>query len=318
MDYDYNSEFKDFIEVNIPSKFAITPINTYRNCPKQYFYDKILKLKVCSGNKDDMSYGSALHLAFEETIKKVMNERKYLTNEEALEVFNSKLKTLEITNPEGAKKSAGVNVFGAGVNKGVSETNAKCFYDDFKALVNPKDIEPGAVYEKSPKTLDSTPTGKYRIYAEVPLDVKVNIDGKQVCLTGYVDRLDKNPDGTYTIYDYKTKENCEDIPPSDNYFYQMAFYKYVLEKQYGITVTKTCFILPIEKNGRHYMDTYYKMITKKQNYGGVEYTCTNYEFSVEEIMNAIKNILNGQFDEAEKPNCSYCGYKYLCKDRKLL
>ena len=307
--YKYD-EFKDFIEINIPTEFAITSLNTYRNCPKKYYFEKILNLKVRSGNKDDMSYGTALHSVFEETIKKVMNDRAYLTNEEALEVFNSKLKTLEITNPDGAKASAGINVFGDGG-----------FYDDFKSLVNPNDIEPDVVFEKSPSELDSIATGKYKIYAEVPLryditkELGIDTDGKNIYLTGSVDRLDKNPDGTYTIYDYKTKENCQDIAPGEDYFYQMAFYKYALEKQYGINITKTCFILPIEKNGRHYMDIFYKMIEKKR---GTEYTCTNYEFSVEEIMNAIKNILKGMFEEAEKPNCKFCGYKYMCKDRKTM
>ena len=319
IDYKYNEEFKDFIEINIPNKFSITSLNTYRKCPKQYFFDKILNLKVRSGNKDDMSYGSALHLAFEKSIQKVMTKdengkRSYLTNEEALKVFEDKLKTLEITNPQGAKASAGANVF----SKGVNINGDKCFYEKFKALVNPDDIEQDAVFEKSP-VLDNKPSGKYKIYAEVPLNVGVNIDGKDVFLIGYVDRLDKKPDGTYTIYDYKTKENCQDIAPSDDYFYQMVFYKYVLEKQYpGIEVSDACFILPIEKNGNNYIKVHYKMMEKKRNYGGVEYTCSNYEYSVDEINKAIGNILDGQFEEPEKPDCQYCGYKYICKDRKTM
>ena len=319
LDYQYSEEFKDFIEINIPNEFAITPINVYRNCPKRYFYEKILKLKVRSGNKDDLSYGLALHSAFEETIKKVMTKdkdgnRSYLSNIEAFEVFESKLKTLEITNPTGAKNSAGINVFGE-----------NGFYEKFKSLVNPSDIEQDVEFEKHPQ-LNNKPTGKYQIFAEVPLryditnelgeEIGVNINSKRIFLTGSVDRLDKNPDGTYTVYDYKTKENCQDISPGEDYFYQMVFYKYVLEKQYpGIDITKACFILPIEKNGNNYINIYHKMTDKKW---GKEYTCSNYEFSVEEIKTAIKNILNARFDEPEKPDCSNCGYKYICKDRKTL
>ena len=314
-DYDYKEEFKDYIELNIPNEFAITPINTYRDCPKKYFCEKILKLKAHTGSRDDLSYGSALHSVFEQAIKKVMTkdekgDRAYLSDEEALKVFVNKLKTLEITNPDGAKRSAAINIF-----------SEKGFYQDFKSLVKPEDIEQNSEFEKHP-VLDNKPEGKYKIYAEVPLkyDITNELDAdtkdKKIYLTGSVDRLDKNPDGTYTVYDYKTKENCDDISPGEDYFYQMVFYKYVLEKQYpGIDITKACFILPIEKNGNHYINIYSKMFDKKR---GKEYDCTNYEFTVDEIKKAIVNILDGQFDTSENPNCSYCGYKYLCKDRKVI
>ena len=39
---------------------------------------------------------------------------------------------------------------------------------------------------------------------------------------------------------------------------------------------------------------------------------------LDEINTAISNILNGQFDKPEHPNCSTCGHKYLCKDRRTL
>ena len=39
------------------------------------------------------------------------------------------------------------------------------------------------------------------------------------------------------------------ISPGDNYFYQMALYKYIFENQIeGAKVTKESFLLPLEKS----------------------------------------------------------------------
>ena len=315
-EYDYKKEFEEYIQQNIPKEFAISPLNHYRNCPKQYFYEKIMKIEVKSGNKDSMSYGTAVHSAFEKAIKSVMtknedNERTYLSDEDAYKAFCTKLKTLEITEPSGAKQSALEKIF-----------CANGFYQDFKNLVKPEDIKDDAEFTKEPK-LTPEPTGKYEIYAEVPLYYDItnilneqgfDTEGKKVCLTGFVDRIDKNPDGTYTVYDYKTSENCDDIAPGNDYFYQMVFYKFVLEKQFpGINVTKTCFILPIEKNENHFINVFAKFNEKKRGFD-----TTNYEYSKEQIFNAIKGILSAEFDVPEHPSCDYCSYKYICKERKTL
>ena len=317
-EYDYKTEFKEYIQQNIPNKFAITPLNHYRNCPKQYFYEKIMKIEVKSGNKDSLSYGTAIHSAFEETIKSVMTKdknrkRAYLSNNDAHKAFCSKLKTLEITDPNGAKSSAAEKLFGE-----------NGFYNDFIDLVKAENIKEDAEYTKEPM-LTPDATGKYEIYAEVPLyyditnelkDMGFDTGEKNIFLTGFVDRIDKNPDGTYTVYDYKTTESCEDIAPGNDYFYQMVFYKYVLEKQFpGIKVTKTCFILPIEKDGNHFIDVSAKFDKTKAKYDN---RTTNYQYSEQQILSAIQGILSGEFDVSEKTNCGNCSYKYICKDRKTL
>ena len=250
---------------------------------------------------DNASFGTAMHSAFEYTIKEVMNNKKYPDNEEVYNVFSKKLDTLVCDYPENLKTGALEKIFGE-----------DGYYNKFKALVDENTINPNKNYEKNLK-LDNTATGYNEIYAEYPLSYEAEIEGKKVILNGYIDRLDKNPKGEYSIYDYKSKEHCKSIAPSDNYFYQMAFYKYVFELQHpDCKVVNATFLLPMESDKKHEINLIAKFdkIPKSSDK-------TNYEAKIEELLNCIKGIYNLEFDVPKKPKCEYCAYKQLCNSRTV-
>lgn len=82
-----------------------------------------------------------------------------------------------------------------------------------------------------------------------------NLRGGKVA--GTLDILVAHPDGTVSIYDLKTAKNPQNISPSSTDFYgakswaqyqkQLALYKLMFEKKYGIKV-KECRILPLAVN----------------------------------------------------------------------
>ena len=66
--------------------------------------------------------------------------------------------------------------------------------------------------------------------AELPLNYTTE-DG--INFNGSIDRIDQNPDGTCSIYDYKTGTDNSGITKSgqhSDYLYQIGFYKYLYKK----------------------------------------------------------------------------------------
>lgn len=303
-------EFNRYIEPSIPNKFSVSALNTYRDCPKQYFYQRILKMKVKSGSQDDMNYGTAVHAAFQEAIKYVMNNKKYPDREYVKGIFNDALSELEFTNPENTKASAEEKIFGE-----------NGYYEKyFTKLVDPEKIPKNAVFEENP-VLNNEPDGK-RIYAEYKLNYEINMpdelklscdnENSKIIYEGFVDRIDKDDDGKYIIYDYKTKESCDDIKPSENYFYQMVFYKYVLELQNPkIEVKEAYFLLPLEKHGNHQIGVHQKFVKEYVTQPSEDI----FKQKTDELEDAIKNIRKMEFEKPDRPNCNWCPYKFICRHK---
>ena len=237
-----------------------------------------------------------------------MKTKKYPDYDEVCKVFEDTIDEGETENTDELKKSGREKLFSKGG-----------YYDKFKALVNPDDIE---TKEESITELNSEPTGKHSIYAEFPLyyemeipsewNVNVSAD-KKIILKGYIDRLDKTPDGKFYIYDYKSRENCLSIPPSDDYFRQMTLYKYILEKQIeGAKVSKACFLLPLEKNG--YTEFNLAETISKNAKGK---NISNEENIINDMFNCIQGIYSLNFDVPQSPNCKYCNLKQFCVSKTV-
>lgn len=82
-DYDYKKEFEGFIRNRFQKSYSASSLNTYRKCPREYFYNYILGLKSSSGNRDNLTYGLGVHKAFQFVLDYAMKNKKYPTAEEA-------------------------------------------------------------------------------------------------------------------------------------------------------------------------------------------------------------------------------------------
>lgn len=267
-DYDYKKEFEEFIRNRFQKSYSPSSLNTYRKCPREYFYNYILGLKSSSGNRDNLTYGLAVHKAFQFTLDYAMNNKKYPSANEAYEVFAKTIDELPCSNPENLKQSGKEYIFSDGK-----------YYDKFISIA---------------------PVETMETRAELPLDYTTE---NGINFVGSIDRIDKNPDGTYSIYDYKTGTDNGGITKGgqhSDYFYQIGFYKYLFKKQFGITTNiSTTFIYPLLEEEFH---------TIKDIPDDV---CDEIAAEFMEIVDKINNL---EFDRPQKcPNEKFCSYKNLCK-----
>ena len=267
-DYDYKKEFEEFIRNRFQKSYSPSSLNTYRKCPREYFYNYILGLKSSSGNRDNLTYGLAVHKAFQFTIDEALKNKKYPTVDEAYVVFAKTIDELPCSSPENLKLSGKEYIFSDGK-----------YYDKFISIAP---IE----------TLDTR--------AELSLDYTTE-DG--INFNGSIDRIDKNPDGTYSIYDYKTGTDNSGITKGgqhSDYFYQIGFYKYLFKKQFGISADiSTTFIYPLLDEEYHTLKDISDDICEE---------------IAQEFIEIVGKINNLEFDRPSKcPNDKFCDYKNLCK-----
>ena len=267
-DYDYKKEFEEFIRNRFQKSYSPSSLNTYRKCPREYFYNYILGLKAFSGNKDNLIYGNAVHKAFQFTLEYAMDRKKYPPVNEVYDVSAKSIDEQPCSNPENLKQSGKEHIFFDGK-----------YYDKFISI---KPIE----------MLDTR--------AELSLDYTTE-DG--ISFIGSIDRIDKNSDGSYSIYDYKTGTDASSITRNgthSDYFYQIGFYKYLFKKQFGVSSeVSTIFIYPLLVEDSHIQ----KDIPDD--------VCDEIASEFLEIVGKINNL---DFDCPKKcPNEKFCNYKNLCK-----
>lgn len=265
-DYDYEKDFCSLVDKKLEGKsFSPSSINTYLKCPRQYLYDYILDLSAKDGNPDAMSYGLAVHAACEYAVKSAKENGKYPAKEEVITEFKQKLNNLPISTLQQR------NIHEERGEKALSEYYVQLCNTPVKNL-----------YETEKK-------------------VVLEIDG--VKFKGIIDRIDKNDDGTFTIYDYKTgsakneKIICEGGEHED-YYNQIGLYKYYFEKSTGEKVKETTFIFPEEFTNNLTIDL-------------TDDDCVNIE---NKFKSAISNIKSYKFEPSySEKACKYCQYNDFCK-----
>ena len=130
----------------------------------------------------------------------------------------------------------------------------------------------------------------------------VSCEFEGIKFKGFIDRIDKNSDGTYTVYDYKTGNNKNyEIGPEkthEDYYNQMVWYKYFWELKTGKKVNLTKFIYPEDFETKN---------------DGITYSKDEIEQSVEKFKQAIKDINSCKFEPSYNENaCKFCNYKDFC------
>lgn len=267
--YDNQKAFKNEITERVKS-IVLSPsrMNEYLTCPRKFFYIKVLGIEVEEADWDGANFGSLIHLLLERAVKYAKEHGEYPKIEKILEDFKTGMDNSRFTT-EAAKEK---------------------------------------YFKRGEKLLQTY----YPYFSQIPadriVDVEFNFYGVDVdgdLITGKIDRIEKNSDGTYELYDYKTGNYTSDkkIAPGEekeNYYNQLCLYKYAYEKLTSHKVSKVGII---------YVENHEKSVSK---------ILTNEDMSYIEtvIKDTYKNIKALKFDpikEDKQGVCKNCVYKHLCK-----
>jgi len=130
---------------------------------------------------------------------------------------------------------------------------------------------------------------------EVEEEFEIKLDGAK--FRGYIDRLDRTPEGEFIVIDYKTgttnlskNKLKEDV--------QIALYCMAVKEKYGK--------LPVQA-GHMYV---HPDIAELRLVDGSE---EGVEAVVGRIKKIVGRIMKEDFEVKDKPNCRFCDYQGICK-----
>lgn len=266
--FDNQKAFKNEIEERVKS-VVLSPsrLNDYLSCPRKFFYVKVLGIDVEEADWDGANFGTLIHSLLERAVK-VAKESAYPTFEEILEKFRLGMDGMKFSSE--AKKE-------------------KYFKQGQKLLTN-----------------------YYPYFSQIPIsritDIEFSFYGVDVdgdFITGKIDRIEKNSDGTFELYDYKTGNYTSEkkIAPNEekqNYFNQLCFYKYAYEKLTGNKVSKVGII---------YVENHEKSVDKYLTDDDMKYI----ETLIKDTYQNIKALKFNPIKEDKQGACKNCVYKQLCK-----
>ena len=114
-----------------------------------------------------------------------------------------------------------------------------------------------------------------------------------VKLSGRIDRIDKLPDGTYEVIDYKTGSSSEKNLKND---LQLSIYALACKESLKISVSKLSL---------YYLDNLEKVSTSRSE--------KDLDKCRGEILEYAKELAGSDFSPTPGFHCRYCDFRLICK-----
>lgn len=268
-DFNYKKSFEDEIRARLKN-FVMSPssLNCYLNCPRNFLYSHILKIPISEGDFDKASYGSAIHSTLELAVDELKEKGNYPDKNTFTDIFVKKLNKQRFTSKLKREEYQ---------KRGEESLNR--FYPHF--------IE----------------TSAHRIFAtEYQFDY---IPVENYFIKGKIDRIEKNNDGTFGLYDYKTgtsksKSQIADGKDYESYLNQLRFYKFAFETQNKDSNVSQTGLIYVEEHDKNFSP----ILNNDDN-----------NIIKDKIVNTYENIYNFNFSPIEQDDkkCRFCNYKQLCR-----
>jgi RecB family exonuclease len=137
-----------------------------------------------------------------------------------------------------------------------------------------------------------TNSGSFRIPVALEQRFEIEVDG--VTVSGIIDRMDRHPDGSYEIIDYKTSRRLPPLRFIERDL-QLSIYYLAAYEVWGIRPEKLTlyFLLPGQP------------LTSTRTPADAEATRSR-------IAGVAARIRSGEFPARENPLCNWCDYQALC------
>lgn len=267
--YDNQKAFREEIEERV-QQAVLSPsrLNDYLACPRKFFYNKILGIDVEEADWDNANFGTTVHKMLETAVRISKDKGEYPTQEEITEQFYKIFNIQKFTTPQAKEK----------FEKRGMEVIEK-YYPHFTQF-EPESVE----------------------------DIEFSFDGVEVdgdFIKGKIDRIVKNNNGTYSLYDYKTGTPTSEKQiavggKKEGYYNQLCFYKYAYEKFSGKKVSEVGII---------YVEDHSHSVYKTLSKADMEYI----EDKIKETYRNIKSMKFEPICETRDGECKFCAYKHLCR-----
>ncbi len=264
------------IEYKLPSAFSFSQIAAFQNCPKQYYYNFILKIPV--KGKAQFSFGKTMHGSLQRIMELVLTKQ------------NSSQDDLFSAQKENKKFGDLINI------KEIEEIYEASWIGDWYRSKKEKEE-----YYKKGKDILKDFYNKYKddllevVFIEKGFKFKVAAD-EVYSFKGVIDRIDDLGDG-YKIVDYKTGKPKEKLTFDEKkqlLIYQLA--------------ASDLFDKPIKKLSFYYLDN-----NSEIEFLGTEKELEKVESF---LGNTIEEIKKGSFIAKPGMLCKYCDFNTICKDRQ--
>lgn len=270
--FDHHFAYEEELKARLKT-FILSPssLNTYINCPREFLYSNIYNIPVFDKDPDTKNYGSAIHKTLEWVVNSAKSQGGYPSKEKAIEMFSKKINQQEFSSElkKIEHEQRGITCFNT-------------YYHRFCEISAEKIVATELRFEV------------------VPVDDHI--------IKGFIDRVVKNDDGTYSLYDYKTgsakaKTQINAGGAFEHYYNQLLFYKLAFEtSNEGKKVSSVGIIFPEEFEKNFHMD-----VCDSDN-----------QYIKEKIIDTYEKIHSLKFEpkallKQNDKNCQYCDYKLLCK-----
>jgi putative RecB family exonuclease len=132
----------------------------------------------------------------------------------------------------------------------------------------------------------------------VAVEERFELDMQDFVLSGVIDRVDCNPDGTYEILDYKTSRRLPELSRLREDL-QLPIYQLACSEVWGITPSKLTF---------YYLIPNRRYTTKP--YDGIAMSRVK-----ERMLRVASSISSGDFPATPNRLCPWCSFEDICPER---
>ncbi len=290
----------DLVHYELKKKFSFTQLAAFRKCPLQYKFEHIYRIPKFGTYQK--SFGQSVHNAYQN----ILNLHTLRGQAQQGDLFATRPLPSSPVFRGGVSETLPLSTGGDG--GGIEAKGLRVTLDEALEIYEQAWIDEW--YETRPRHDEYKAKGRQAVknfwnaYAKTPPDIfGVELPFTLVLglhsLKGKIDRVDKLPDGTYAVFDYKTGQAREELDAEAKE--QLHLYQIALEEK-GIKVSRLAYIYVLD-----WVTTDVDLLKEEKR-----------EAFTQKIMQRMEDITLSDFQPTPEPfTCKYCDFKNICEFKKL-